>query len=220
MTNLQRASNDRAAGLGFIIGAIALIVTMAIHPTAPDFFAPGRMSHAIRLDVIAHSLGLCSIPILFLGALGLSLRIRPIGRLPIAALVVFGFASIAVMSAAIFSGFIAPAIARQIVAPNADPSWRMAFHLCGQINQGFALVYVQAASAAILLWSIWMLRSHVAAPGIFVYGTISAPLTLLVVMSGHIRLDVHGFGAIALGQGIWFIGTGMWLHKQPKESAA
>ena len=218
MTDLQPASNDRAAGLGFIIGAIALIVTMAIHPTAPDLFVPGQMSHATRLDGITHSLGLCSIPLLFLGALGLSLRVRPIGSLPIAALVVFGFAAIAVMSAAIFSGFIAPAIARQIVAPGSDPSWRMAFHLSGQINQGFALVYTQGSAAAILLWSVWMLRSRVVSRGIFVYGTIIAPLILLIVLSGHIRLDVHGFGAIALGQGIWFIGTGMWLRNQPHGS--
>jgi hypothetical protein len=215
MTTPQPASNDRASGLAFIIGSIGLIVTVMIHPSGPKLFIPGQISHVIHMGVVAHSIALCSIPILFLASLGFSLRMRPAGILPITALVVFGFASVAIMNAAILSGFVATEIARQIVAPNADPSWRMAFHFNGQVNQAFALVYILGSSAAVLPWSIWMLRSSRRSRGVFIYGTAGGPLTFLIIISRHIRLDVHGFGAIALSQTIWFVGVGIWLRQPP-----
>jgi hypothetical protein len=215
MTTLQPASFDRASGVTLIIGSIGLIVTMMIHPSGPELFIPGQMSHVIRIGIVAHSIAVCSIPILFLAALGFSLRIRPSGILPIAALVVFGLASVAIMNAAIFSGLVATEIAGQIVAPNVDPSWRMAFHFNGQLNQAFALVYILGSPAAVLLWSIWMLRSSRRSRGVFIYRKVLAPLIFLATISGRIRLDVHGFGAIALSQTIWFIGVGIWLRQPP-----
>ena len=91
------------------------------------------------------------------------------------------------------------AIAREIVAlRNADPSWQMAFHLCGQINQAYALVYVLASSASDPAGA----PISYAAPPRHLAGHLRLRndhrhRSLLVgrPSSGHIRLDVHGFGA-------------------------
>ena len=33
------------------------------------------------------------------------------------------------------------------------------------------------------------------------------------LLSGHLRLDIHGFGAVMLLNGIWYISTGILLWK-------
>jgi hypothetical protein len=37
-----------------------------------------------------------------------------------------------------------------------------------------------------------------------------------MTVSGHLRLDVHGFGLVVLGQAVWFItvGTLLWRLKE------
>jgi len=78
------------------------------------------------------------------------------------------------------------------------------------------MVFVVASSSAILLWSISILRSGIFSRALGIYGSFVAPLTLIAVLSGHIRLNVHGFGMVVLGQAIWFISAGvlLWTNKQ------
>ena len=38
-----------------------------------------------------------------------------------------------------------------------------------------------------------------------------ASVAVLAVGSGHLRLDVHGFGLIVLAQALWFIVVGVLL---------
>ena len=44
-------------------------------------------------------------------------------------------------------------------------------------------------------------------------------LTVIAVLSGHIRLNVHGFGMIVVSQAIWFISAGVLLWKEKQEPA-
>jgi hypothetical protein len=37
---------------------------------------------------------------------------------------------------------------------------------------------------------------------------------LLALFSGRLRLDTHGFGAVAMGQAVWFIVAGVLLWKR------
>jgi hypothetical protein len=97
--------------------------------------------------------------------------------------------------------------------------WNIAFHLSGDLNQAFALVFVVASSAAILLWSIAILRSGIFSRALGIYGCFVAPLTLIAVLSGHIRLNVHGFGIVVLSQAVWFISAGVLLWKEKQEPA-
>jgi hypothetical protein len=208
-------TDERVSGLALIAGSVGMIITMSLHPTGHDLFAPGQLAPVAHLAVTVHALALMSMPALFFGALGLSRYFGWGKRFSVAALVCYGFAMIAGMNAAVFSGLVAPGLARNIVGaePVAAESWRIVFHYNGALNQGFALVLVVASSLAILLWSASMVRSAALSQVLGIYGCFLGPVTLIAVLSGHLRLDVHGFGLVVLGQAAWFIVAGAKLFR-------
>ena len=206
-------TNDSSSGTALIIGSVASIITMALHPTGHDLFGPGFQT-AAQLSVAVHSLALMSLPIQFFGAWGLSRRLASAGWLSAVGLCSFGFAVIAVMNAGVASGMIATRIAVRIAeASQADPTWQALYRYTGEWNQAFAMVFVVGTSIALLLWSIAIVKNGTLPRGLGAYGYILSPITLLAVLSGHIRLDVHGFGAIILGQAVWWIIAGVKLRK-------
>ena len=79
------------------------------------------------------------------------------------------------------------------------------------LNQAFARVYVVASFAAIFLWSLAIVRGRVLAAAVGVYGLVMAPVAVLAVASGHVRLGVHGFGLIMLVQALWLAAAGVLL---------
>jgi hypothetical protein len=206
-------TDDRVSGLALIAGSAGMIITMSLHPTGQDLFAPGQLAPIAHLTVTVHTLALMSMPVLFFGALGLSQHLGVSDRFSIAALVAYGFAMGAGMNAAVFSGLVAPSLARNILASDssAAETWRIAFHYNGALNQGFARVFVVASSVAILLWSSSILRGAALSRGVAIYGCILGPVTVIAVLSGHLRLDVHGFGMVVLGQAVWLIIVGVLL---------
>lgn len=212
-------TDDRMSGWALIAGSVASIITMALHPTGHGI-SPAQFHSMARMAVAVYALGLVSLPIMFLGACGLSQRLTSGARFALAALVTYGFALAAVMNAAVFNGLVAPGIAGRIIeaGTQAGDTWRVASRYNSELGQAFALVFVVASSAAILLWSMAILRSGGLARGIGIYGCILAPITMVAVLSGHVRLDVHGFGAIILGQAIWFISAGLQLRKADKRA--
>src|SRR5215467_10544934 len=130
-------SDDRMGSIALAAGAVGTLVTMAFHPTGSDLFVAGRLETVLRVAALVHALALVSMLALFLGAIGLTRRATSPDRLAVAALVAFGFASVAGMIAATMSGFIAPGLARQIIAadaPAANQAWRIALNYTGRVN--------------------------------------------------------------------------------------
>ena len=211
-------TDNRMSGAALIAGMTGFIITMAFHPTGHDLGSPEHAAFMMRLNVAVHSLALVSIPILFLGALGLTKFLNAPNRLALAGLVLFGFAEVAVMNAAAVSGLIVPGVFHHMTAESglAD-TWRAVLQLCAHMNQAFALIFVVASSAAIVLWSVAVLRSHVFSRALAMYGCFIGPLTIIVVVSGHLALNVHGFGMVALSQAIWFIAAGVQLCQKKNE---
>jgi hypothetical protein len=173
-------------------------------------FSPFLLNAYCRVPV-----ALASLMVLFLGALGLAQRVKSADRLDIAALVLFAFASVAVMSAAVMDGLVAPNILRRLVeaGAGAGESWRIVFRYNFEINQAFARLYAVTSSIAIILWSISMLKNRALARGLGIYGCVIGPVAVLAVASGRLGMDVHGFGAVVLGQAIWFVTAGVLLRR-------
>jgi len=218
---------SRLGGLALVAGSIAGMVAMIGHPTGEDLFAPGRLVPMVRMLVGVHALALASLPVLFLGALALWQRLGAADGAAMAGLVLYAFALVAVMNAAVFDGLVSATLAPELVAatPPASEGWRIAFHYNGQLNQAFARVFVVAAAAAIVLWSVAILRTGALARALGWYGCLLGPVTVFAVIPGHLRLDPHGFGLIVLGQAVWFIGAGVQLWRigdpeRPGELAA
>jgi hypothetical protein len=80
--------------------------------------------------------------------------------LPVAGVVLYAFAMVAVMNAAVYGGLVTASVAPHIAAaaPAASEAWQVAFRYNGQVNQAFARVFVVASGAAIVLWSVAIIR--------------------------------------------------------------
>jgi hypothetical protein len=74
-------------------------------------------------------------------------------------------------------------------------------------------VFVAATSIAIGVWSMEGLRTGRMRRASAILGCVVAVLTLTALLSGRLRMDVHGFGAVVLAQAIWSIMVGMELRR-------
>ena len=211
-------TDDRKGGAALIAGAVLGLLTMSLHPSGRDLLATGQFSPTAFLAGLAHAIAIASMPLSFLGALALSRRLAAPDRLAVAALVVYGFALAAGLAAATLSGFVAPGLARQLIdaSPPATDHWRVLFQYNGLLNQAFARVLVVASATAIVLWSLSIVSRRALAPGVGIYGLVSGPVIVVAVVSGHLRLDVHGFGLVVLAQSAWFIIVGVLLWRVPE----
>jgi hypothetical protein len=222
MSRVAIMTDDRKAGIALIAGSLGGILTMAIHPTGAASLSPEQVAHLVAASGIAHSIGMVSLLVLFLGACGLTRRIAAADRIAFAAIVTFGFASVAVMIAMAASGFIFPDMMKHMArdVPAAAHQWQIVMDGVFQMNQAFARIYSVAASIAIILWSVSALRngalgSALPSRAVAIYGCIVASLTIVGIGVGHLRLDVHGMAVVWLGQSIWFILTGYQLCSRP-----
>jgi hypothetical protein len=213
-------SNDRRSGLALIAGSSGMIITMSLHPTG--HLAADQIEPMIRMLIAVHALALACLPAMFLGAWGLSQRMRGAGDLGRIGLVVYTFALLAVMNAAVVDGLVTPSLLRQMVAsaPQASDGCHMMQQYNFSVNQGFAQVFVAASAVAIALWSAAIWRSKELVRGLGIYGCILGGATLIALFSGHLRLDKHGAGIVIFAQAAWFIVAGAQLLKREDQVAA
>lgn len=207
-------TDDAKGGVALIVSTAAGLLTMALHPLPHDVFGVADPRSAVALGAYVHGLAIAATMIGFLGALALYVRTNDAARFSLAALVAFGFAAVAVMVAAAVSGFIAGGLALA-----KEPSPRAVVQLAGLFNQAFAKIHVVSTCAAILLWSIAIWRGRTLSRALAVYGFVVAPVIAILVIAGHLRLDVHGFGAVVLLQGIWLAAAGILLIRRRVERA-
>src|SRR5271169_1406269 len=116
-------TDERRSAIALIAGSAGMIITMVSHPGGK--ISPAEVDHVARMLIVVHSLALASIPVVFLGASGMS---RWLGdRLAWAGLVLYGLASIAVMNAAVCDGLLAPNLMKHIVSatPETRDGWQM-----------------------------------------------------------------------------------------------
>ena len=217
MSRVSIMTDDRKAGIALIVGSLGGILTMAIHPTGTASLSADQIARLAIVSGAAHSLAMVSVLLLFLGTCGLARRLAAADRFSFAAIVTYGFACVSIMIAAAVSGFIVPDIMKHMVRdiPAAARQWQIVITGIFQINQGFARIYSVAASMAIILWSVSALRNGGLGRGVSIYGCIIAPLIILGIAIGHLRLDVHGMAAVMLGHAIWFIVVGSQLCARP-----
>ena len=209
MRNVQR---DVISGTLLLAGSLVNMVVLSLHPTGHEILIAQDFQRQANLGVIVHSLALAATPVVFMGLLGLSRRIGP-SDLTAAALVAYGFGAVAIMSAAVASGFVATGVFERIVADQGGSAsvYHALAEYTGLVNQGFAKVYVVASSVAILLWSAAVLTSHRMARAAGVAGLAVGAGVLVVFLSGHLSLDVHGFGIVTYAQSGWLVWLGILL---------
>ena len=203
---------DRAAGISLIAGTLAGLVTMAFHPTGRALLSDFERVALINRSV--HALAIAGTIITFYGLLRLTRAFENQRSLSDAALVAYGFGAVAVMFAAIASGFIGTSLAEQILIAGGDAS---ALHepvrdFNWAFNQACTQVFVVTSSIGIALWSLAMLREPHFGRGLGGTGLVIGAAAVIATLAG-MPMDIHGFGAIVLGHGIWLIWTASKLMK-------
>ena len=111
------------------------------------------------------------------------------------------------MIAAIASGLIAPAVLERMAGASDAERGVMLSNLrfTGIINQAFAKVYVAFAGIAVLLWSVAILKGAELNRRIGAYGIVLGAVFIVGIATGLLPLHIHGFLAVVVGLGLWFV---------------
>jgi hypothetical protein len=211
-------TDERRSAIALIAASVGMIITMVSHPGGK--IAPAEVDHVARMLIVVHSLALLSVPVILLGAWGMTRRIGGADRLAWAGLVLYALASVAVMNAAVCDGLIAPTLIRKIVAATAETRdvWQTLMNFNFQMNQAFARVYAVGSSLAVVLWAVSILRYKALGWGVGIYGVVLGVVTVAGILSGYLTPDRHGFGMLVFGQAIWFliVAGGLWRIAPPR----
>jgi hypothetical protein len=206
---------SRIYGVALICGALAGVAVMLFHPTGHDLLAQSD-EVARRNELIAvavHSLALAGTPVLIFGFFGLSRRLNFDRPLVSAAFIAYSFGSVAILCAAVASGLIAPKLTRDMLTADAQAQQllRSLLDYNWYLNQGFAKVFVTASSVAVILWSVALPNAGGLTRVVRIVGIVVGLLSLAALLSGHLRLNVHGFGMFVFAQTIWTVLIGALL---------
>ncbi len=116
------------------------------------------------------------------------------------------------MIAPAISGLVGTEILRHVIERGADSEqWRTLMKYNFLINQAFAKIFVVASCAAIVLWSLTIIKSRAFPVALGIYGLLLGPALVIAMVSGGLSLDAHGFGLVIFSQAIWFIVAGILL---------
>lgn len=203
---------DTVNGTLLIASSLSFVLVMMHHPTGHGIAAGG--GHMAHVNVLVHSLALAMTPVMFLGLLGAARRLAP-SELAVAAMVGFGFGAVAVMGAAMASGFVAT----DVMLGKIGGDEHALMEYTHAWNQAFARVYVVADSIAIVLLSLAILRTGrigrlAGVLGLLVGAGILAALTF------GVALDVQGFGMMTFARAAWMIVLGVMLARGASETRA
>jgi len=184
---------ERRAAVALLIGVVAPLLVMGMHPTGGDITRGG--ARLVTINHWVHGVALAAQPVVFLGLLGLWRSLR--SDFATAALVLYGFGIVAILSAATLSGFVAPDVVTD----------RVLLGYTGQLNQGFAKVSVAAIGASLILWgaALWPIGGRGFARLPAAAGVIIGAVLALGVLTGWLHLTAGGIVIVTLLQGLWII---------------
>jgi hypothetical protein len=206
------------AFLAVLVGSLAVLGVMALHPTGADVLADhSGTGRVVALARAVHAVAIGAVALLLVGMAALSWRLRAQVELSATAFVCFALASFAVLCAAVMSGLVSPALLDHL-PPDGTALRDVAMqqlHYTGLLNQAFAKVYVGLAGAAFVLWALAM-RRDAAFPRVLVwYSIVAGALPVIGVMVGHLRLNVTGFGLVMLLHTTWMMGAAFTMRRPP-----
>ena len=211
--------SSRSAGILLIAVAACEILFMAMHPTSSAHDAASfatEASRGIPGNAMVHGLLItllvlmCSAYVSFAQFLGLSRLLVHTG------LVAFLAASACGVVAGLINGFIVPATAAAFAGADQTTTSALVpvLRLCRETNGVCAKANVVWASGAILLWSVALLRRRGIAAIAGLVGLICGTLPLALLATGHLPMNVQGFGTFVVLQGVFAIAAGLVLIRK------
>jgi hypothetical protein len=216
-----------------IAGQVGLLLTLSLHPSGK--ITPAQVDQMVHKLIAVHSIALAGLPLMILGALGLSRALssfnsnRNSNRLSVAAFVVYSFAIAAVLSGIVIDGLVMPHLLPHLAdaakaaasesghaavgAPASGDTWRALSKYNGYLDMAFVQVSLVATAVAVITWSaamLWGAFSRAAG----VYGLTLGVMVLFVLLSGALGAE-HALMVILFGQATWFLVVGGLLCARP-----
>jgi len=192
-------SGDRAAGIALIAAAVGIVFGMAHHPT--------RLAEA-QLAIVIHAFMIVMVWAMLFGFTHFA-RARGLGRPAVlAGLLAYSIGAAANIGAATVNGLVTPSLAENGVRSVGPDVFAFAWAL----NQALDAVAVFAIGAAYSLWSFDLLRDRtVFARVTAALGISAAAVTVGVLASGAIRMDVTGAFMVYAAQVGWAAFVGLFM---------
>jgi hypothetical protein len=213
-------TDNRMSGLALMAASAGLILTLSLHPGGR--ITPAQVDQMVRKLVAVHSLALATLPVMFLGALGLARILASRNRLGLIGLVLYGFAAVAMLCGVVADGLVTPSLLREMVGAlpgtNAGDAWRAIFKYNGYLDMAFVEVSMAATAIAIAIWSVAIVGSKTLPRGIGIYGMVYGLLVVAILFSGKMRSE-HAVMVVVLGQCIWFFILGAMVWRLPESPA-
>lgn len=208
-------TREAVAAAALAAGSMLCLVVMLLHPSGHDLIDGDRVQ-AVRRDRLVHGVAIGAIVMQTFGTLGITRRVaRASLGLAEFAQIAQATAAVAGLLAAVASGFVAPGL----LALRSDGPPPELWQLNWQANQAFAAIYVFATAAATTAWSLAGSGGRLPR-WVCAFGATAAPLAATMLAIGHLRLGIHGFGSVLLGQAIWTIGAAhaLWRPHMGRET--
>jgi hypothetical protein len=196
-----------------VLGTALMIITMLAHPHADslaDLLSVPPIVFA--MNIFTHSMGLLSVPFVLLGAWQLTRRLAT----PAAAYAFIAMCGgmVAIVSAMTLDGLVVSALVAEAKRPGAvDGQLATLLVYNTAVIQSFSLVYVVAVTAAVLTWSVGILRSIVLPKWIGYYGVIMVLAAALTMLNGIALVDFIGIKLFVFGFVSWTLLMGILLRK-------
>jgi hypothetical protein len=211
---------DAVNGVLLVATAVVSVLALMWHPTrltgaGTDFEKQARLAIWVHAILIALSIAG------FYALLGFARRLSAAPDLATAGVVAYGVGVIGVMIAAALSGFVSTSLARSYVAADGtmQPMLHELLHYNGMVNQAFAKMHYVAASAALILWSVAILKSRSFSPALGAVGLLAGLANLVILAAGPVVLGVHAVLLLSGVQMGWMVWVGIELIRNAESVA-
>jgi hypothetical protein len=217
--SLPSSHASRVAGIVLIVATAVSTLTMAHHPavTAPDIgHAMQQLRTMADLSAWVHGILIALMLVIYWCLTEYSLRRgveRPLVRL---GLVFYGAGVVAMIGAAVISGFVTariPDLAPQLVDQDLHVAAQL-INFSGVLNRAMADIGTVAMSAGILAWSIGLLHSAGWPRVVGGLGILVGAAPALLLIFGGLHLNVQGMMMVVVVQAIWNICIGVLLIQE------
>jgi len=217
----ERGRTSAAPGIILFVASLLEVLAMLHHPSVqtPDISqAVEQIAKFSTLSAVVHGVLITLMLLIAYGFVDFAVRRglhRPLIR---AGAIGYGCGVVAMIGAALVSGFIITDLASLMPHATAVDLQinRQLLLLCRVLNQSCANFAVVAMSAGIVWWSLDLCRDSGSRRAVGVFGCLVGLVPALALMFGEIRLDVHGMTAVVAAQAAWNIAVAvLMVHREP-----
>ena len=222
-------TDNRLSGVAMIAGQVGLLLTLSLHPSGK--ISPAEVDQMVHKLIAVHSIALAGLPLMILGALGLSRILSSRNRLSVAAFVIYSFAIAASLSGIVIDGLVMPHLlphladaakiaaassagAQPAATTSASDPWRALLKYNGYLDMAFVQLSLVATAVAVITWSMAILLGKIFPRATGIYGLILGVIALVALFSGMLGAE-HALMIIVFGQSTWFLILGGLLCVLP-----